>query len=330
MDAPRNLTIPHHLQLFFYLVILTCSGFSFNLFSQSSKPSLKEIRVSRIDSLFDGAEQSHLNTNGVLRYEYFFSDERKDFLDDFATRLENDSFEVIGLYAKSDEWQLRVMRNEHHSRQSIEKQERKFRWLKFKFLIDKYDGFAIWPGDLTPDKIPQDEFTDYANNLGDEELFWVADRLLQLKSYPKALVAWQKAIDRNVYPDTSSYKFGTTLIATNEFVDGIELWEKAVQFNPKYLEVYMELGKIFYENSHWKKALTNFQKADALDPDNSEILYHVAETLFQMERYSDAYTTVKRSVRLDRNNDFARHLLKMTNLPSIKKARKAELKKLKP
>ncbi len=285
--------------------------------------SARESRKARIDSVFSIAEENHLNTAGTLRYEYFFREERKEFIEDFAESLVNDSFEIIGLAQKNEEWQLRVMRNEKHSRTSMEKQERKFRWLKFKYLIDHYDGFTIWPADLVPDKVPQEVFPVYAHTLDDLELFWVADRLLYLKSYPKALVAWQEVVDRNVFPDTSHYKYGSTLIATNEYVDGIELWEKAVVINPNYLAVFMDLGKIYYENSHWKKALLNFQKADALKPDDAQILYHVAETLFQMGRYNESYTYAKRSVRLDRDNDFARSLLRMHKLPSVRKARKA-------
>ncbi len=315
--------IPRLFPSFLLAMFLFFTGCSFNVSSQTNRLSERESREARIDSVFSQAEKNNLNTAGTLRYEYFFRDERKEFVEDFAESLVKDSFEIIGLYQKEKEWQLRVMRNEKLSRASVEKQERKFRWLKFKFLIDHYDGFTIWPADLVPEKVPQEEFIGYANALDDQELFWVADRLLYLKSYPKALVAWQKVVDRNVYPDTSNYKYGSTLIATNEYVDGIELWEKAVAINPHYVEVYMDLGKIYYENSHWNKALLNFQKADVLNPNNSQILYHVAETLFQLGRYNESHTYSKRSVKLDRDNDYARSLLRMHNLPSVRKARKA-------
>ncbi len=323
MNPLQHHHIPHLFPSFLLVAFVSFTGFSFNLCSQTSRVSARESRKARIDSVFTHAEKNQLNTAGTLRYEYFFREERKEFIEDFAESLVKDSFEIIGLTQKDEEWQLRVMRNEKQSRASMEKQERKFRWLKFKYLIDHYDGFTIWPADLVPDKIPQEEFLGYANALDDHELFWVADRLLYLKSYPKAIVAWQEALERKVYPDTTNYKFGSTLIATEDYVNGIELWEAAVKINPKYLEVFMDLGKIYYENSHWKKALLNYQKADSLKPNDAQILYHVAETLFQMGRYNESYTYAKRSVKLDRDNDFARSLLRMHNLPSVRKARKA-------
>lgn len=312
------------LPVFILSMLMFNTGLSFHLFSQSPGISTRHAREARIDSVFDTAERDGMKTSSTLRYEYFFRDKRKEFLENFADRLNRDSFETIGIYQKDDEWQLRVVKNEIHSRTSMEKQERKFRWLKFKYLIDHYDGFAIWPADLDPTIVPNDEFVTYIDQLSDEELFWVGNRLSQLKQYPKTLLVWNKAIERDIHPDTSYYMMGNALIATHEYVEGIKLMEKAVEINPSYIEVHMQLGKIFFENSHWKKALSHYQKADAIDPDNPLILYHMAETLYQLKRYSEAYSYIKRSTRLDPHNEFACSLQKMLNRPAIRKARKAE------
>ncbi|MEO5906683.1 MAG: tetratricopeptide repeat protein [Saprospiraceae bacterium] len=276
----------------------------------------------RIDSVFTAAERNKLVTTGVLRYEYSFKDFRKEFLYDFSKRMEQDSFEFISITPAGKEWRLQIMRNEILSRRTMEQLESKFRLIKFKFLIDDYEGFKIFKADVNPLIVPEYEFMGFLDSLSDEELFFASDRLLRLKSYPRALVAFQKTIDRGIKLDTSNYKMGSVLVATHDYVEGISLWEKAVELNPNYLEVYKSLGVIYYENSHFKKALSNFKKAHKLNPTDDETLHQIAETLYQLKLYNESFTYAKRAVKLNRDNEHAKSLVKMLKRPAIRKARK--------
>lgn len=290
--------------------------------SQSSWPSGREERLSRIDSIFKSAEAKGLQTQGVLRYDYFFSDIKKHFLEDFGERLKEDSFEVEGIIPVGKKWQLHIFRNEIHSRQSIDELEKKLRLIKFKYLIDEFDGFSISKADINPVIVPADEFTHFIKSLSDEDLYKASLRLSQLESHDRALVAWEEARLRNLYPDTVAFHFGSSLVGIHEYVKGIESWKEAVKINPSYLEVHLALGKIFYDNSHFKEALSSFLKADALKPDDDMITYHIAETLYQLKRYNESLVSAKRAVKLNRKNIYAKSLLKTLNKPAIKRLRR--------
>lgn len=303
-------------------LIICVTHLSLISFSQAHRPSLKDSREARIDSTFQKAENSGLNTGGILRYEFFFRDVRKEFIEDFADRLRQDSFETIAIYPSGKEWVLRVMRNDIHTRESIDQLEKKFRLLKFKFLIDKYDGFTIHKADPDPVSVPEYEFLNYLQQLSDNDLFWVANRLYYLKAYPKALVAFNESINRKIRLDTSTFMLGSVLVATHEYVKGIEYWEKAIEINPDYLEAHMALGNIFYENSHFKQALSNFRRADVIKPNDDMIQFHIAETLYQLQRYNEAFKHAKTATRLNRKNIYAKSLLKLLKKPAIKKLRR--------
>ncbi len=322
MSNTTSFTFHRSVRRFAYPLLLIPAILNFLSFTKSQNLLGKDVRIDRIDSVFTAAEKNNLQTTGVLRYEYSYKDLRKEFLYDFAKRMEQDSFEIISITPAGKEWRLRIMRNEIHSRSTMAQLESKFRLIKFKFLIDDYEGFTILKADVNPFIVPEHEFMDFLNTLSDEELFFASDRLLRSKSYPKALVAFQKSIDRGINPDTSSYKMGSVLVATHDYVEGIGLWEKAVELNPSYLEVYKSLGVIYYENSHFKKALANFKKAEKLNPADDVTLHQIAETLYQLKHYNESYTYAKKAVKLNRDNKLAKSLVKMLKSPSIRKARK--------
>ena len=323
MSFLRVSIIHNTIRRFAFQLAMLPAILGFMSFSKSQNVSGKDMRTDRIDSVFTAAEKNNLVTTGVLRYEYSFRNLRKDFLYDFGKRMEEDSFEVLSLEPAGKEWRLRLMRNEVHSRSSMAELERKLRLIKFKYLINHYEGFKIFKADINPVIVPEHALAGFLDSLSDDELFFASDRLLRLKKYPRAILAFEKALARGIKPDTSSYKLGSALVANKDYVDGITFWEKAVELNPKYLDAYKSLGVIYYENSHFKKALVNFKEAERLNSGDDETLHQIAETLYQLKRYNESFTYAKRAVKLNRDNKHAKALIKMLKRPAIRKARKA-------
>ena len=305
---------------FFILIMLLWKPYE--LMAQSKKPSRKENNISRIDSVFTVAERSQLNTGSVLRYEFYFSDPDQQRLLDFSIRMEKDSFELGKLRADGKDMHLIEVRNTIYNRQTMFDLEHKLRGLKYKYSIDHYLGFSIHPADLNPVDIPDSSFIAYLNSLSDEQLYWVGNRLLNLKLYKKALWALEMGVKRNYYPDTSHYRYGLVLVATNEPNDGIQQWRQAVKQNSRYLEVYLALGKIHFENGYFEKALEYYRHADTLRPQDSQILLHIGESLYALQRYNQSYSYAKRSYELDRKNPYTKSLLKLLKQPGVKYARK--------
>jgi tetratricopeptide (TPR) repeat protein len=282
-----------------------------------------EARKIQIDSIFKAAEASGLNTSDVLQYDYFFTDDAEKQLEALSQRLVKDSFETIGIIRVSPKtWRLQVRKNEKHSRQSLFEFEEKLRRLAYNFIVQDYSGFSISHTRVNGLIVPDDEFISFIHSLDDSTLYSVALDMIQRKKYSRALIAFDESINRQYKEDTSHFQLGNALVATNEFVKGIEHWEKARNLNPQYLEAFLNLGNIFFENSHFNRALYNFKKADELRLNNDDILYHISKCLLQLERYNEAFRYAKRAVKLNPKNVFAKSLLKILKQPAIKKLRK--------
>ena len=240
-------------------------------------------------------------------------------------KLVNDSFETISLEPiEAKKWRLHVKRNEIHSRETLYDLEKRFGWLTYNFLVDDYNGFTITPADINAFIVPGEKFIPFIKSLWNDQLFNAATDLIRKKAYDRALVAFQESIDRHFKEDTSHFQLGNALVATNEYVLGIEHWEQARNINPQYLEAFMKLGVIFFENSHFNRALYNFKKADAIKPNNDDILYNISKCLLQLERYNESYEYAKRAVKLNPKNEFVKGVLKILKTPAIRKIRKKE------
>ena len=298
---------------------------SFILVSNSSaqvRLSKKELQQAAIDSVFDQAEITGLNPAQKLKYIYLFSARSRIPIMELAQDLEKDTIEVISMYQSGNTWHLSAFKNEILSRQSMIDRETDMRWRGFKFKVDDYLGFRILPADIDIAAVPNDLFFPFILSLEDQDLFNVAIRLDKIKDHPKSLLAFQELVERNFNPDTSYFKLGSALVATHEYVEGIERWEKAVELNPDYLESHMQLGIIYYENSHWKQAHAHFKEAERIKPNDDVILYHLARSLIKVERYNEAYTTIRRALKLNPKNEFAKGVFKSLKSPAIKKLRK--------
>ena len=319
------LSIPHLLFSLSRLksLILLVTGTLFLCQAQSQQVSKKELEEIKIDSIFDQAGLHLSGTNQRLRYDYYFIDREKEPLEELKEKLVKEAFEIITLeQTEKKKWQLQAMQHQTHTRESIHEMDKHMKGLAYRFLVDQYIGFTISAADIDALKVPDEEFVPFIKSLEDDELYKVANDLLKKKSYDKAMVGFSESIDRHYKEDTASLLMGNALIATNEFVKGIEYWEQARNLNPLYLEAYLKLGIIFYENSHFKQSLYNFQEADTIKPNDDQILYHIAETLYMLERYNESYTYAKRAVKLNRKNVYAKDLLKMLRQPHIRKLRK--------
>jgi tetratricopeptide (TPR) repeat protein len=314
--------LPHPFNISFFFITWLLIGLPLQVIAQDHKPSKKEIRIARIDSIYTMAERNELNTKEVLRYEFYFDDPQEKRLCDFASRMFQDSFEIASLAEKKNRWSLILFKNIRLSREAMYDLESKLRGLKYSYYLDHYLGFTIHPADPDPVAVSDKEFPEYLHSLSDEDLFWVGKRLLEVKDYKRARIALELGVHRQYKPDTTTYHYGLALVATQDPDDGIGQLKRSVKLNPNYLEAYLALGKIHYENAYFDKALEYFKKADALSPGHSDILLKISETLYGLELYNQSYSYAKRAHELDKKNVFIKSLLGLLKEPRVKYLRK--------
>lgn len=315
-------SFPHPNIIFAFCFVLLLIGQPLLLVTQLAKPSKKELRTARIDSIFSAAEQNDLYTRGILHYEFYFHDPVKKRLQDFAFRMTKDSFETLRLYEKDKTWYLALYKNTRYTRDQMYEQEQRMRGMKYSYYIDDYTGFSIYTADPDPVSIADKDFPEYIRSLSDEDLFWVGKRLLDVKSYKRARTATEFGVHRQYKPDTAAYHYGLALVSTGDPDDGIVQWKKSIKLNPNYLAVFMALGKIHYENGYFDKALEYFKRADSLSPNQSDILLKISETLYTLKLYNQSYDYAVQAHQLNKKNVYAKSLLRLLKKPSIKYARK--------
>jgi tetratricopeptide (TPR) repeat protein len=312
--------IPHPALLFLstiLLQLLTVPERLGHFIVQNNKEDL-----ALIDSIFRHAHQSGLDTNGVLRYQFCFSDPETGLLEKFIVRMEKDTFELLHMKQKGKDYQVCFVKNDAHTRGSLYKLQRKLKFLKYSHHVDHYDGFRIEPPDPDPFGVLPERFMTYIKSLDEPHLYRAGERLWYKREWDKALNALALASRKPYKQDTALYRYGQVLIALHEYNDGIDEWEKALQVNPAYVEVYMSLGKLKYENGYFESALSHFEKANVLQPGDDEILYRLAETHYQLEQYNRSYAFAKQSFQLNRKHVYTKSLLTLLKTPRVKYLRK--------
>ena len=325
MHSRRKTRIPH--SLYIPIALLLVAGLHVQVHAQQKlKP--KEERSFLIDSIYDAAERSGIKTDSLLRYEFYFADPDTSVLRKLGTRLMQDTFEIIAVKPTGKTWQLGVTRHLQIDRVGMEKLDARLRWLRYNFLADDYLGFVIKPRDPDPVVVDESNFHTYISALSDAELYWVSNRLVHVKSYPKALVALYESLNRKIYPDTINFQMGNVLVATNEFNNGMEHWDEAIRINPNYLEAHMRYANLLFTNGFFKRALHHYQQADKLRPNDAFILFHIAETLYHLERYNESLTFAKRSYKLEKKHIYTKSLIKLLKEPRIRYLRKQEMKRM--
>lgn len=275
-----------------------------------------------IDSIFTSYKDQGILTSQRLKYLYRFSDRLLDPLEALSEALEKDTIETISILAKGKKWEMTAFRNEIHSPQSLARLEIKLKRMAYLYKVDRYVGFQILPADIDISQLSTDKFYPFILSLSNDDLFNVAKRLNKINEHDKALITLQELINRKFKSDTAFFLMGSSLIATNEYIKGIEHWKKAVELNAEYFDAYMELGQVFFENSHWKQSYANFKEADRLKPNNDIVLYNLAKSLIKLQRYNEAYAVIKRAVKLNPRNKYAAGVLRSLNTPQMRKLRK--------
>ena len=330
MRTYTHFSFPYHFLFSFTIAgFLVCSSSTtFYVSAQSHKLSGKELRIALVDSIYDAAILHGLDPKDSLQYGYYFTDATEKHLENLKKKLEQDSFEIIkfssGDYATQENniWQLEAREHKIYTRDELLATDKQIRWLTYKFLIDQYKGITISSPETDAIKIPEEEFVSTVKSLDNEPLFTAGKTLVRKKSYDRSMVAFQECIDRHYKEDTSNYYMGIALVATNEFVEGIEHWERARNLNSRYLDAYIQLGLIFFENSHFNRALYNFQEADTIKPKDDFILYNISKCLLQLKQYNVSYDYAKRALAVNRKNMYVKGVLKILNSPQIKKKRR--------
>lgn len=286
-----------------YLIIILIN------FASCSLAQDKE-REANINSIFDKMELQGVDTKKPLLYGYFFYDNDKLKLEKLKDELVKDKYKLVRLEKiEKQEFILHVEKVEIHSRASLLERENQLDKLSKTFQVAKYDGWDVGNADATKPLISKDSFDKSLDNKSDIELYKIANDLYDSEINDKAVLAFQKCIDRNYILDTCYYKQGICFMDLGQPKIGIEKLEEALKINPKYYKAYFNIGVTCYDNQEYQKSIDYYQKAAKLEPKDDRVYYGIAASQFVLGQVKDAEVNCQTALKFNPDNENAKILL---------------------
>jgi tetratricopeptide (TPR) repeat protein len=266
-------------------------------------------READINSIFDKMELQGVDTKKPLLYGYFFYDKEKSKLDRVKEELVQANYKVIRFeMTEKQEYILHVEKIETHSRISLLERENQLDKLAKKYEVT-YDGWDVGNADPTKPLVSTDTFAKSLDNKTDKELYKIASTLYDNDSNDKAVIAFEKCIERNYKKDTCYYKQGVSYIGLGQSKLGIAKLEEALKINPKYFKACFNIGAASYDNDDYQKSIEYYQKALKLEPKDDRVLYGIAASQFVLGQINEAETNCKAALKFNPSNDNAKTLL---------------------
>lgn len=267
-------------------------------------------RQSNINSIFDKMELQGVDTKKPLLYGYFFYDREKLKLEKLKDELVKDNYKLVRLeLTEKQEFILHVEKVEIHSRASLFERENQLDKLSKTFKVGTYGGWDVGNADPTKPLVSQNNSDKSLDNKSNEELFSIANGFYDSETNDKAVLVFQKCIERNYKLDTCYYKQGVSYIGLGQTKIGIEKLERALKINPKYYKACFNIGATCYDNQEYQKSIDYYQKAAKLDPKDDRVYYGIAASQFVLGQFKEAETNCQTALKINRNNDNAKTLL---------------------
>ena len=125
--------------------------------------------------------------------------------------------------------------------------------------------------------------------------------LSQLRRFPEAFEAFQKAVELRPYSDVSLTMAGSTLREMGRLNESVEFHGAAIRMNPKSALALYNLGNALQEQNQFEAAFTAYTQALTLQPDWPDALNNLCTLLFKMARFKQLLPFLLNLTRLRGN-----------------------------
>lgn len=255
-------------------------------------------------------ELQGVDTKKPLLFGYFFYDTDKSKLEQLKNELLKDGYKLVRLEnTEKNMFILHVEKVEIHTRTSLLERGNELNKLAKKFQVATYDGWDVGNVDPTKPLVSMDSFDKNLDSKSDIELYKIANDFYDSETNDKAILAFQKCIDRNYKLDTCYYKQGVSYIGLGQTKTGIEKLEQALKVNPKYFKACFNIGAICYDNQEYQKSIDYYQRAAKLEPKDDRVYYGIAASQFVLGLLKDAEVNCQTALKFNPNNNNAKMLL---------------------
>lgn len=110
-----------------------------------------EIPLKHVEDFYTNLKEKGVNTDTIMLYGYFFTNETKKPLEAAAEELKKKNFQFVEIYQSDDNiYWLQVERKEKHNSNSLYNLNKELYALACKYNLESYDGYEV--GNVDPSK----------------------------------------------------------------------------------------------------------------------------------------------------------------------------------
>jgi tetratricopeptide (TPR) repeat protein len=130
------------------------------------------------------------------------------------------------------------------------------------------------------------------------------------RSYPKAMEAFEKALQLKPDRPTTLNGYGTVLYARGKTVEAKEKWKQAVQIEPGFASAYYNMGNALEGEKDIMTALAYYYLGIQANPNMADAYYRMGNLMQKDGHTAAAKVLLQKSVDLSPDAEFAREAKK--------------------
>ena len=124
----------------------------------------------------------------------------------------------------------------------------------------------------------------------------LGDAYTQTHDYPKAEIAYRKAVDLDPSELGHLRGLGQTLLSEEKYPEALSVYQKLTDLMPDDADVYLRIAQIYRELHQLDKAEENLVKARQYAPGSLEVMYNEAMIYESQGRFEDAIRVLSDAV----------------------------------
>ncbi len=114
----------------------------------------------------------------------------------------------------------------------------------------------------------------------------------------KAIGAYQKSIEINPRYEKGYNNLGLLFLLEGRHEEALEVFQKTLAMNPNHIGSHLNLGILFKQRGQWENAIQSYQRVLAIDPHHRETHYNIALLYEQLENWELAISHYRQFIQL--------------------------------
>ena len=267
-------------------------------------------RIENINKIFSHLELMGVDTNQPFLYGYFFIDEDDKKLKKLALKLQKKSFQPIFIKNQEGTFQLHIKKTETHTKETLLNQLLEFDEFAKSEKIKSFDGWDISNID-TSKPITSNQLENEIDDITEINLYNYAVELLENNLFDKAIIAFDKCIDKKIEIENSFYKQFICFDYLGDAENAILKLKEVLKINPNHFKACYNLGALSYDIEDYTDSVEYYKKASKINSDDDSVFYGISLSQYCLGNIEEAEINSKRALEINPKNKNAKQLLKM-------------------